>query len=208
MRFKKKGIFLAAGLLAGAAALTGCSAQVTPVVTPTPDTAQKITAQPATAAPDAGESTPEPSASAAAEETPGPIALHVSGEELATDALEEEDMLLLPLIETAEVLGWSAEEENVEEETQTKRSVVLTKDESRISVSWVVSDNTTRQITWQKDGLLIPVDTRITTREDVVYVPAAFFEEAMGVSVSRKENAVSVTTPIPEQTPETDAQEE
>lgn len=199
----KKRIWLAAGLLAGAAALTGCSAQITPVVTPTPDTAQKTTAQPDTAA-----ATPEPSASAAGEETPGPIALRVNGEELAVCALEEKDKLLLPLIETAEVLGWTAEEEDAQEETQQKRSVVLTKEESVISVSWVVSDNTAKKITWQKDGLLIPVDTMITTYEDAVYVPAAFFEEAMEVRVTNEPGAVSVTGPQAESTAETAAGEE
>lgn len=199
----KKRIWLAAGLLAGAAALTGCSAQITPVVTPTPDTAQKTTAQPDTAA-----ATPEPSASAAGEETPGPIALRVNGEELAVCALEERDKLLLPLIETAEVLGWTAEEEDAQEETQQKRSVVLTKEESVISVSWVVSDNTAKKITWQKDGLLIPVDTMITTYEDAVYVPAAFFEEAMEVRVTNEPGAVSVTGPQAESTAETAAGEE
>lgn len=34
-------------------------------------------------------------------------------------------------------------------------------------------------ITWQKDGLLIPVDTRLTTAESVVYVPARSLKEAM-----------------------------
>lgn len=204
----KKRIWLAAGLLAGAAALTGCSAQTTPVVTPTPDTAQKATTQPVTAQPDTAAATPEPSASAAGEETPGPIALRVNGEELAVCALEENDKLLLPLIETAEVLGWAAEEEEIQEETQQKRSVVLTKGESVISVSWIVSDNTARRITWQKDGLLIPVDTMITTYEDVVYVPAAFFEEAMQVRVTGGTDAVSVTTPAPEPTAKAEAKEE
>ena len=197
---RKKGICLAACLLAGAAALTGCTAQVTPVVTPTPDAAQKITAQPAG---EAGEATPDPSASAVAEDPPGAITLRVGGEELAARALEENDKLMLPLIETAEVLGWAAEEEETPEETQTKRHIVLTKEESVIAVSWVVSDNTARQITWQKDGLLIPVNTRITTFEDAVYVPAAFFEEAMDVTVTREEGGVSVALPKEKATPET-----
>lgn len=201
MKHGSKKIWLAAGLLAGAAALTGCTAQVTPVVTPTPDTAKTMTAQPAAAQP-ATTAAPEESA-LAGEETPGPIALRVSGEEIKNRALEENGKLLLPLVETAEVLGWSAEEDSTKEETQTRRSIVLTQDESRISVIWVVSDNTARQITWQKDGLLIPVDPMITTLEDTVYVPSAFFEEAMGVTVMRETDGVAVATPQPKETPET-----
>lgn len=198
MKHRKK-IWLAAGVLAGAAALTGCTAQTTPVVTPTPDIAKTMTAQPETAA------TPEESASPG-EETPAPIALRVSGEELKTRVLEENGKLLLPLVETAEVLEWAAEEDSVKEETQTRRSIVLTQGESRISVTWVVSDNTARQITWQKDGLLIPVDPKITTLHDAVYVPSAFFEEAMGVTVMRETDGVSVATPKPKETPETSEQ--
>ncbi len=203
-----KGAWLAAALLAGAAAMTGCSAQLSPVVTPTPDTAktataQPATAQPATAQPDGADATPDPSASAAGEETPGPIALRVDGEELTARALEENGRLLLPLVETAEVLGYSAEEETKEEETQTRRSIVLSRDESRISVAFVVSDNTARQITWQKDGLLIPVDTYITSLDGVTYVPAAFFEEAMEVRVARGEDGVSVEPTKPRNTPDT-----
>lgn len=203
---KRKCAWLAAGLLAGAAAMTGCSAQTTPVVTPTPDTAQKTTAQPAATADGMGEATPDPSASAAGEETPGPIALRVGGEELTARALEEDGKLLLPLVETAEVLGWSAEEETVEEETQTRRSVVLSKGDSMISVAWVSSDNTARQITWQKDGLLIPVNTMITTLDGSVYVPAAFFEEAMDVKVKSGMDGVSVSLPEEKATPETQEQ--
>ncbi len=205
---RNKGMLIAAGLLAGAAALTGCSAQVTPVVTPTPDTMQTVTAKPVTAQPDGADPSPDPSSSAAGEETPGPIALSVAGEEIKASALEENGKLMLPVIETAEVLGWAAEEDETQEEAQTRRSIVLTKDESRISLAWVVSDNTASRITWQKDGLLIPVDTKITTLDGVVYVPAAFFEEAMEVGVQRRTDGVQVTTPAPKATQATDTQEE
>jgi len=208
MRIRKKGLYLAAGLIAGAVALTGCSAQTAPVVTPTPDTAAKATAQPITAAPDTQAMTPEPSASAAGEETPGPIALRVNGEELRVHALKEEDKLLLPLIETAEVRGWVVEEETVEEDEQTRRSVVLSREESRISVAWIVSDNTARRITWQKDGLLIPVDPQITTLEGVVYVPAAFFEEAMQARIAQGSDSIELSESAPRSTPETQEQTE
>ena len=125
---------------------------------------------------------------------------------MEADAVAEGDRLLLPLEETAEALGWKAGSESIEEETQTRRSVTLTRDDSRITVSWVVSDNTARQITWQKDGLLVPVDAYVTTIGDVVYVPAAFFEEAIGVSVTRTGKGVSLATPAPKDTPETQAQ--
>ena len=52
------------------------------------------------------------------------------------------------------------------------------------------------------------MDTRLTTLESVVYVPAAFFEEAMDASVMRKENAVEVSSPESTATPETMPQEE
>ena len=198
MRNRRKAL-LAAGLLAGAAAMTGCTANTAPVTTPTPQAEQKATAGPATAQPSAAatmEATTEP----AAEETPAPLALLVDGKEVAVNAAEEQGSLLLPLEATAEALGWKADSQQTQEETQVRRVVTLDKEDSRITVSWTVSDNTTKGITWQKDGLLIPVDTRITTMDGVVYVPAAFFEEAMDVTVSRTQKGVAVATPKPMET--------
>lgn len=196
--------WLAAGLLAGAAALTGCSASTTPAATPTPDTAQQVTAQP-----EAAETTASPSGSPeAGEETPGPTALRVGDEEIDAGAVIEEGRILLPLEATAQALGWEAHSEEQEEETQVRRSVTLDKDESRISVAWVVSDNTARQITWQKDGLLIPVDTEITSFGGVTYVPAAFFETAMRVRVEHRQGAVWVSQPEETATPDNAAQQE
>ncbi len=183
---------LAAGLLVCTLTISGCSLQTETAASPTPDTAEKATAQPETSV------SPE---SGAQEETV--LSLSVAGEELKTQALEETGKVLLPLVETAEVLGWAAEEESVEEETQTKRSVVLSKDDSRITVTWMVSDNTAKNITWQKDGLLIPVNTHITTKDSAVYVPAAFFEEAMGVKVSKTQEGVSVLPAQEKATPQT-----
>jgi len=201
MMKRNRKAMLAAGLLTGAAALTGCSAMTTPVATPTPDTAQQVTAQPQPA--DTTVS-PDESPTAGGEETPGPIALRVDGEDIEAGAVMEEDTLYLPLEETAKALGWDAKSEAQEEETLVRRSVELSKDESRISVSWVSSDNTAKQITWQKDGLLIPVDTELTSVGDVVYVPAAFFETAMRVRVDRQESAVAVHKPEPKETPAND----
>ncbi|MBR5226139.1 MAG: hypothetical protein IKV90_10835 [Clostridia bacterium] len=189
----KKRTVLVSGVFALVVALSGCSLQSVPAASPTPDAAAKATAQPETS------STPEQSGEEG-------LPLSVGGEELRTAALEEAGKLLLPLKQTAEVLGWAAEEESAEEETQTKRSVVLSKGDSRITVSWVVSDNTAKSITWQKDGLLIPVNTQITTKDGVIYVPAAFFEEATGVRVSRTQDGVSVALPEEKSTPEADAQ--
>ena len=197
----RKKALLAAGLLAGAAALTVCTAGTTPAVTATPQTAQQETVQPEESA------SPAETANAGGEETPGPIALRVDGRALDADALREGDKLLLPLMETAEALGWQARSEDKEEERLTRRSVELTREESRITVTWTVSDNTARQITWQKDGLLVPVDTYLTTFADKVYVLAAFFETAMRVSVDAQVDGVSVRTPAPQQTPETQNEE-
>lgn len=211
MKRSKKAI-LAAGLLAGAAAMTGCSANPAPVATPTPQTAQQETAAPATAEPAASpsaEQSPEASPGAgSAEETPGPIRLRVDGKEADVGAIEEQDMLLLPLIETAKLLGWDANSEALEEETQVKRTIALEKEGSKITVSWISSDNTARQITWQRDGLLIPVDTVITTLDSVVYVPSAFFEEAMEASVAKTQSGVDVASPKPRDTPLTQEQGE
>ncbi|MDO5299825.1 MAG: stalk domain-containing protein [Clostridia bacterium] len=206
MKRSKKAI-LAAGLIAGAAAMTGCTANTTPASTPTPQPAQQVTAEPATAepAPETADSTqPEESG----DETPAPIGLLADGKEVTVGAAKEQGMLLLPLVETAEAMGWDADSQQLEEETQTKRTITLDKDGSRITVSWTVSDNTTRQITWQKDGLLIPVDTKITTIGDVVYVPASFFEVAMEAGVDETQDGVSVTSPEPKETPETEEQTE
>lgn len=196
--------WLAAGLLAGAAALTGCSVTGTPAGSPAPDAAQKITAQP-----EAEDASASPAASpSGGEETPAPLSLLIDGETITQGAIAEGDMLLLPLVKTAEALGWSAKVEEAEEETQVRRSVQLDKDGSRISVSWVSSDNTAKQITWQKDGLLIPVNTRITSMDGVVYVPSAFFETAMRVRVEQDGQAVNVHTPEPQETPPNDAGKE
>ena len=201
MRNTRKAL-LAAGLIAGAAALTGCTANTAPVNTPTPQAAQQATAEPATAQPSAAatmEATTEP----AGEETPAPLALLVDGKEVAVNAAKEQGSLLLPLEATAEALGWKADSQQTEEETQVRRVVTLEKADSRITVSWTVSDNTTRSITWQKDGLLIPVETRITTRDGVVNVPAAFFEEAMDVTITETKTGIAVATPKPMETPQT-----
>lgn len=193
----RKKALLAAGLITGAAMMTGCTANTMPAATATPQTAQQETVQPEASA------SPMETANAGGEETPGPIALRVDGEALDAGAMRERDRILLPLVETAEALGWSARSESKEEESLTRRSVELTQGESRITVTWVVSDNTARQITWQKDGLLIPVDTELTTYTDRVYVPAAFFETAMRATVEGGDGGVSVNTPAPQQTPET-----
>jgi len=205
MRANKKAM-LAAGLLIGAAALTGCTAQTKPVSTPTPQAAQQATAQPATAQPQTTTSA-QASPDTGEMESPAPLSLTVDDQEAEGDAIIEGEKLMLPLVETGELLGWKANSEETEEETQVKRIITLEKDESRITVSWTVSDNTAKSITWQKDGLLIPVDTKITTVEDIVYVPAAFFEEAMEASVDRTEKGVSVKAPKPKDTPETQTQE-
>ena len=193
MKRRKKAI-LAAGMLMGAATLTGCAAR-TPSTssTSTPQTAQQQTA----------EATPQtsPSVETTDEETPAPIRLRVEDRDIDIGALEEEGRLFLPLAETGEALGWKAESESMEDENRTRRSISLTKEDSRITVTWLVSDNTASQITWQKDGLLVPVDPALTTLHDVVYVPAAFFEEATGVSVSQTAEGIDVQPPASKDTP-------
>jgi len=200
MKRRKKAI-LAAGMLMGAAALTGCAAG-TPSTssTSTPQTAQQQTA----------EATPQtsPSVETTDEETPAPIRLRVEDRDIDIGALEEEGRLFLPLAETGEALGWKAESESMEDESRTRRSISLTKEDSRITVTWLVSDNTASQITWQKDGLLVPVDPALTTLHDVVYVPAAFFEEAAGVSVSRTAEGIDVQPPASKDTPPMKAEDE
>ena len=197
MKRRKKAI-LAAGMLMGAAALTGCAAG-TPS-TSTPQTAQQQTA----------EATPQtsPSVETTDEETPAPIRLRVEDRDMDIGALEEEGRLFLPLTETGEALGWKAESESMEDESRTRRSISLTKEDSRITVTWLVSDNTASQITWQKDGLLVPVDPALTTLHDVVYVPAAFFEEAAGVSVSQTAEGIDVQPPASKDTPPMKAEDE
>ena len=175
---------LAAGMLAGVCMLTGCASGGSAQPTPSPDVAQQQSAEPS---PEASE---EP-----AEEAP--LSLTVDGKAVEPAAMEENGRLMLPLVETGEALS---------EETQTRRSVALTSGDSRITVTWLVSDNTASAITWQKDGLLIPVDTRLTTLGDVVYVPTAFFEEAVGARVARKDGAVEVLPPESAATPETQPQ--
>lgn len=196
MRNTKK-VMLAVGLIAVAAGMTGCAADVRPAVTSSPQAAQQQTASPETVNP---EETPGEAGSGTIEQQ---LALYVDEKDTKASALAEGEDLMLPLEATAKALGWDVKEEKTQEETQEKRMIALEKDESRITVSYTVSDNTIRQITWQKDGLLIPVDTRITAKDDIVYVPAAFFEEGMKASVSRTEKGVAVSSPKPMDTPQT-----
>lgn len=204
----KKKVLLAAGMIAGMAALTGCTATTKPAATMTPQVIQQQTAQPATAQPDAAQASPEATISVSeapdADESPAPIRLEVDGKETEAGAIMEQEELLLPLEETGEKLGWKVKSEQSEEETQTKRIVTLEKDDSRITVSWTVSDNTAKNISWQKDGLLVPVDARITTIDDTVYVPAAFFEEAMDARIEQSETNVIVSAQKPVDTPKMD----
>ena len=199
MHAKKKALLLAS-LIAGATALTGCTVVSKMAATPTPMAIQQQTAQPATAEP-AAQQTAAPSEAPQADTTPEPLDLLIGGEKAEAGAIFEQEKLLLPLVETAEKLGWKAKSEQTEEETQTKHVVTLEKDDSRITVNWTVSDNTARNVSWQKDGLLIPVDARITTVGDTVYVPAAFFEMAMDVRIAKGETNVIISTPKPDDTP-------
>ena len=185
----KRRTLLAVGMLLSAAALTGCTANPAPSATSAPKAMQQQTAEPATAQP-----TAEATAEAPKEQE---ISLEVGGSKLDVQAISEGDDLLLPLEQTAEALGWKAHSEESEEESQTKRTVTLEKDDSRVTVSWTVSDNTIKNIAWQKDGLLIPVDARLSTRDDMVYVPSAFFEEAMDVRITKTSTKVMITTPEP-----------
>lgn len=207
MRASRK-MMLAAGLIAGAAAMTGCAAMTPPAATPTPKAAQQQTAEPATAEPTAAAS---PMATADAETGAGedgaPLSLSVDGKALEAKAMTENDMLLLPLVETGEALGYRVGDEESTEDEDKKRVVTLEKDESRITVSWTVSDNSIKSISWQKDGLLIPVDTYITTEGEKVYVPAAFFEEAADVRIEKTADSVNILPPQPKDTPETSTQD-
>ena len=135
-------------------------------------------------------------------ETPAPIRLRVEGQETWTLVRSKRTAGSFCRLRRQEKhSGWKAESESMEEESRTRRSISLTKEDSRITVTWLVSDNTASQITWQKDGLLVPVDTALTTLHDVVYVPAAFFEEAAGVSVSRTAERIDVQPPASKDTP-------
>ena len=196
MHAKRKAL-LAAGMLLSAAALTGCTAGTAPAPTPTPKAVQQQTAQPTTAQPTAAVST------AAPKEEEVLLSLTVDEKALEAKAISRENGLLLPLNETGEALGWKAQQEEQEEDGQTKRTVTLEKEESRITVSWTVSDNTIKGVAWQKDGLLVPVNARLLSRDGVTYAPAAFFEEAMDAGVSQTQTSVMVSAPKPMDTPQT-----
>jgi len=192
MRINRKAM-LAAGLIAGAAMMTGCTANTTPAATDTPKAVQKQTVQPEVS----------PTGTMGAEESQTTLALHVDGKKADEDAVKENGKLLLPLEATGSALGWKVDSKRTEAETQTNCEITLQRDESRITVSYEVSDNTIRRIAWQKDGLLIPVDTNIETFGGTVYVPAAFFEEAMDAKISEGEAKVEVFSPEPMDTPQT-----
>lgn len=198
--YAKRKALLAAGMIAGIAVLTGCTANTKPAATPTPKPAQQQTAQPQTAQPSA-QATISVSEAPDSDESPAPISLTVEGEEADHGAIIEREQLLLPLEETGEKLGWKTSSEQTEEQTQTRRVITLEKEDSRITVSWMVSDNTAKNISWQKDGLLIPVDTHLTTREDTVYVPAEFFETAMDARIAQDKTNVMVSVQKPNDTP-------
>lgn len=201
MKRSKKAL-LAAGLLAGAAAMTGCASATRPAATPAPAADERATAAPATAAPEAEEPAQE-----GEEAGESPVPLRVGEQEAEAGALAEDGHLFLPLEETGRLLGWEPKHERTQDGAQERESVALEREGSRITVTWAVSDNTIRQITWQKDGLLVPVDAKLTSVGDTVYAPAAFFEEAMGVRVSRTADGVQVDPPEPTATPETAEQD-
>lgn len=202
MRRSKRAL-LAAGLVAGAAAMTGCASVTRPVATPAPAADERATAAPATAAPEVTASEAEEQAG----EEAGELPLRVGEQEAETGALAEDDLLFLPLEETGRLLGWEPKRERAQDGAQERESVALEREGSRITVTWAVSDNTIRQITWQKDGLLVPVDAKLTSVGETVYAPVAFFEEAMGVRVSRTADGVQVDPPEPKATPETAEQD-
>lgn len=204
---------LGAGLLAAAAMMTGCTAETRPAATPTAQAMQQQTAQPSGASNatvgEAPDETAAPDETGSPDEMPEPdeekvekLALLIDGNETEAGAVKENGDLLLPLMETGEALGWKAKRDQTQEETQTKHQIALEKDGSRITVSYEVSDNTIRRISWQKDGLLVPVDTRIETIGDTVYVPAAFFEEATGAKIVERGGSVEVSSPEPMDTPQ------
>jgi len=189
---------LAACLLAGAAMMTGCTVNTRPAATNTPEAAQRQTAKPEETTPEAS-----PEGTMDEEESLQMLSLFVDGKEAEEKAAKESGKLLLPLEATGRALGFKADSRKTESETQTSCEITLEKEKSRITVSYEVSDNTIRKLSWQKDGLLIPVDAQIETFDGIVYVPAAFFEEATGVSVSEGENRVEVSSPEPMDTPQT-----
>ena len=96
-----KRALLAAGILAGAAAMTGCTAQTTPAATSTPPTNQQETASPTQSA----QASPSPEGG---EESPVPLGLTADGQGVEADAVAEGDRLLLPLAETADSLAFSS----------------------------------------------------------------------------------------------------
>jgi len=186
---------LAAGIVLCAAVMTGCAAMTTPEATSAPQAVQRQTASP--------EAEQTPSMETETSEAVRMLPLFADGKEADADAAYENGKLLLPLEATGRALGWKTNSHITEGETQNRCEITLDKDESRITVTYETSDNTIRRISWQKDGLLIPVDTRIETFEGIVYVPAAFFEEATGVKVSEGENKVELSSPEPIDTPQT-----
>ena len=132
MHAKKKAL-LTAGMIAGLAALTGCTANTKPESPVTPKAMQQQTAQSATADPEVSaspEATISASAAPDADESPAPLRLSVDGKEAEAEAISEHGELLLPLEETGEKLGWKEKSEQTEEETQTKRVITLEKDDS------------------------------------------------------------------------------
>lgn len=191
----RQNAMLAAGLLAAAAMMTGCAADAMPSANSTPEAVQQQTAAPeeTEASPDGGMED---------EETQQSFAFLVDGKEAEEKAVREGGRLYLPIEETGRLLGWKADSRKTEQETKTDCEITLERENSRITVTYEVSDNTIRKLSWQKDGLLIPVDAEIETINGIVYVPAAFFEEAAGVRVSEGESRVEVSSPEPMDTPQ------
>lgn len=184
---------IAAGMLAAALMLTGCAAG---------NAGTKQTPQAEQTAQTESTQTPE------AEGEPGEMPVSIGGKELDAKALREDKGLLLPLGETARALGFDVQEKTEETDDKERRSVELTRGEDKITVLWSVSDNTARDISWQKNGLLIPVDARLTTKGETVYVPAAFFEKAANVMVTEADGKVRIEKKESTVTPPTDTQEE
>lgn len=154
-----------------------------------------------------GETTPAPT-----QEPRANLSVTVDGTALKGKAMIDSEETFLPLVQTAEALGYKASVSELEEDAQRRRvhTFSVGEDKSReVGVSYLLKDNTVSDISFARDKMIVPVDRVLHFEGDTVYAPADFFEEAMEAKIETDAEQKKVTvlsaqakhaTPAPEET--------
>lgn len=181
--------WLCGALAALALGLSGCAAGM-PEASPSPSdtgTERIATATPSeatSAAPVAPSATPRAN-----------LAVTVDGKRLMGQGLREEDETFLPLVETAQALGYTADVAQTQADGRTRcvHTFSMGEDAGReVTVSYLVQDNTVTDVQFARGKLIVHVDRVLQFEGDTVYAPEDFFEEAMEAEIDDEDGRVTV----------------